>query len=99
VFDHRSEEVGYWRDSCGLLIFDKSGVAAIDYPGLCRRIADVFNLIPSGDLIVGPDQMFRDFQRGDSVIGLEWDIWMQFMVVARSEAAEPLLREIADWCG
>lgn len=91
--------MGFWRDSRELLIFDAQGVAPKDYPSLCRRIADAFGLAPAGDLIVGPDQMFWDFRRGELVVGLDWDNWMEFMVVARSTAAEPLLRDIADWLG
>jgi hypothetical protein len=91
--------VGFWRDSRGLLIFDAQGVAAKDYPALCRRIADAFGLAPAGDLIVGPDQMFWDFRRGELVVGFDWDNWMEFMAVARSAAAEPLLRDIAEWLG
>lgn len=89
--------MGFWRDSRGLLIFDLQGVAPTDYPRLCRRITDAFGLAPAGDPIIGPEQMFWDFRRGDLVVGLDWDIWMEFMGVARSEAAEPLLRDIADW--
>jgi hypothetical protein len=91
--------VGFWRDSRGLLIFDMQCVAAKDYSALCRRIADAFCLAPAGDLIVGPDQMFWDFRRGELVVGLDWDNWMEFMGVARSAAAESLLRDIAGWLG
>ncbi|MFO0796980.1 MAG: hypothetical protein U0804_05845 [Gemmataceae bacterium] len=89
--------MGFWRDSCGLLIFDKQGVASTDYPQLCRRIADVFGLTPARNLIVGPEQMFWEFQRGDLVVRLDWDIWMEFMCVAMSSEAEPLLHDIASW--
>jgi hypothetical protein len=89
--------VGFWRDSSGLLIFDVQGVSSTDYPRLCRRIADVFGLATAGDPLIGPEQMFWDFRREELVVGLDWDIWMEFMGVARSETAEPLLRDIAHW--
>ena len=89
--------MGFWRDSRGLLIFNIQGVALTDYPRLCRRIANEFALAPAGDPIIGPDQMFWDFRRGESVVGFDWDNWMEFMGVARSELAEPLLRDIATW--
>jgi hypothetical protein len=89
--------VGFWRDNSGRLTFDQPGVAAVDYPALCRGIANALGLAQDGDIIIGPDQMFGDFRRGDQVVGLDWDVWMEFMAVAKSEASEPLLRDIAAW--
>ncbi len=89
--------MGFWRDGSGRLTFDLPGVAATDYPALCRSVADALGLAPAGDILVGLEQMFWDFQRGDQVIGLDWDIWMEFIAVAKSEASEPLLRDIAAW--
>jgi hypothetical protein len=89
--------VGFWRDSNGRLTFDLPGVEATAYPALCRGIADALGLAPAGDIILGPDQMFWNFRRGDQVVGLDWDIWMAFMAVAKSETADPLLRDIATW--
>jgi hypothetical protein len=89
--------VGFWRDSSGRLTFDLPGVAAADYPAVCRGVADALRLVPDGDIIVGQDQMFWGFRRGDQAVGLDWDVWMEFMAVAKSEAAEPLLRKIAEW--
>jgi len=89
--------VGFWRDSSGRLTFDLPGVAAADYPAVCRGIADALRLLPDGDIIMGADQMFRAFRRGDHAVSLDWDVWMEFMAVATSEAAEPLLQEIAEW--
>lgn len=89
--------MGFWRDSSGRLAFDLPGVAAKDFPALCRSVADALGLAPAGDILIGPEQMFWDFQRGDQVVELAWDIWMEFMAVAKSEASEPLLRDIATW--
>jgi hypothetical protein len=89
--------VRFWRDSSGRLTFDLPGVAAADYPAVCRGIADALGLAPAGDILIGPDQMCWDFRRGDQVVSLDWDIWMEFMAVAKSEASEPLLRDISAW--
>lgn len=91
--------MGFWRDGSGRLTFDLPGVAAADFPAVCRDIADALGLAPAGEIVIGPEQMFWDFRRGDQVVGLDWDIWMEFMAVAKSEASEPLLRDIADWLG
>ncbi len=50
-------------------------------------------------MVVGPDQMFWDFGRGGQVVGLDWDVWMEFMAVAKSPESEPLVEEIAMWLG
>lgn len=85
-----------WRDSSGRLTIDLE-MEAIEYPALCRRIRDQFELVPVGELLIGPDQMYWNFRRDDLEIGLDWDVWMGFMAVAQSKAAEPLLQSIADW--
>jgi hypothetical protein len=51
----------------------------------------------AGDIVIGPEQMFWDFRRGNQIVGVDWDIWMHFMVVAKTEESEPLVREIAAW--
>lgn len=87
----------FWRDHSDRLTFDSFSVAATDYPATCRAIADELGLIPDGEIVVGPDQMFWDFRRGNQMVGLDWDIWMGLMVVAKAEASEPLVRDIAAW--
>ena len=91
--------MGFWRDHSGRLTFDRPGVTATDYPAVCRGIADALRLVSAGEIVIGPDQMFWDFRRGDQVVGLDWDIWLEFMAVAHSSAAEPLVHEIAAWLG
>src|SRR5690242_20377577 len=89
----------FWRDASRRLTFDTSGVEALDYPAACRAVADEFALSPEGSLVIGPEQLFWDFRRARQVVSLDWDIWMGFMVVARTEESEPLLRDIAAWLG
>ncbi len=87
------------RDSSGRLALDHDGIGSVEYPGLCRALAAEFGLNPVDELIVGPDQVFQDYRRGEQVVGLEWDIWSNFIVVAKTLSAEPLVLEIADWLG
>lgn len=91
--------MGLWRDSSGRLTHDRAGVTAEKYPEVCRQIADAFGLAPASDIIIGPEQMFWDFQRRGQVVGLDWEIWMEFMAVAKSAASEPLVADIAAWLG
>ncbi|MBA4016663.1 MAG: hypothetical protein C0483_05695 [Pirellula sp.] len=87
-----------WRDASGRLTFDLSTVTAEHYPALCRNIADTFKLAPAMESsLVGIDQMFWEFCRNDQVISLDWDVWMGFMIVAKTTTAESLVHEIAIW--
>ena len=91
------DTVGYWRDYSGRLTFDLPGVAAADYPAVCYEVADALGLAPDGEIVIGLDEMFRDFRRRDQVVGLEWDIWFDFMVTSKSEGSESLVQDIAEW--
>src|SRR5262245_44092850 len=87
----------FWRDASGRLTYDTSWVSAAAFPAVCHAVADAFALAPDGPLLIGPDQMFWDFRRADQVVGLDWDIWMGFMVVAKTDGCEPLVQDIASW--
>jgi hypothetical protein len=87
----------YWRDASGRLTFDLTRVEADDFPAVCRDVSDAFALSLDGSPVIGADQMFFDFRRGDQVVGFDWDNWMGFMVVAKTDAAETLVREIGSW--
>jgi len=89
--------MGFWRDASERLTFGVRRVSAEEYPAVCRAIADAFRLAPEGEPIIGPDQMYWDFRLVDQLVGMDWDIWMEFMVVAKSAASEPLVRDIAAW--
>ena len=87
----------FWRDASGRLTVDQTGIDSTQYPAVCRALADAFSLAPDGDFAVGPDQIFWDCRRGDEVLGMDWDNWMGFTVVAKTPSAESLVREIGLW--
>jgi hypothetical protein len=59
---------------------------------------ETFNLAPHAALVTnGWDIVFQDFRRGEQVVGLEWDNWTGFTVVAKTPASEPLVQDIAAW--
>jgi hypothetical protein len=89
--------VRFWRDSSERLTFDLPGVSALDFPAVCRAVADEFALTPGGSLVMGLQQISWDFRRNELMVGLDWDIWMEFMVVAKTQESERLVREIGDW--
>ena len=65
----------------------------------CDRIVNKFGLSRAGELIIGPDKMFQDYTVGQNVIGLEWDNWSGFIVVAKKADTEALVRSIAEFLG
>jgi len=61
-------------------------------------VAGTFELAPhTAPVTNGYDIVFQDYRRGEQILGLEWDNWTGFTVVAKSSASEPLVREIAAW--
>jgi hypothetical protein len=87
----------FWRDASGRLTVDQTGIESSQYPAVCLALADAFGLTPDGDFVVGLEQIFWDFRRGEQKVGMDWDIWMEFMVVAKTPSAEPLVCEIGAW--
>ncbi|MBX3416231.1 MAG: hypothetical protein KF851_01405 [Pirellulaceae bacterium] len=69
------------------------------YPETCDRIVNKFDLRAVGELVIGFDEMFRDYTDGQNLVGLEWDNWSGFIVVAKSPGAEALVRSIAEFLG
>jgi len=88
----------FWRDASERLTFGMDRVPSIEYPAICKAVAVAFGLEPDhASFCAGLDVVFMDFQRGDRLIGMEWDNWTGFTVVARTIDSEGLVREIAEW--
>ena len=89
----------FYRDASNRLTYEVFDLKSDGYATTCNRLVKKFDLSPAGELIVGLDEMFRDYTDGQNVIGLEWDIWSGFIVVAKNADAEPLVRSIAEFLG
>jgi len=87
----------FHRDASNRLTFDIYKVESERYPRLCKELATTFDLKPASELVVGLDEMFRDYSDGERTVGLEWDIWSGFIVVAKDSESEPLVRQIAEY--
>jgi hypothetical protein len=86
------------RDASGRLTFEMFRAPGDHYHAMCDAIAMAFDLVPEKSVITnGVDVVFQDYRRGEQVVGLEWDNWSGFMVVAKTPDSESLVREIADW--
>lgn len=77
------------------LTFDFYEIDSVKYPSITKAVAKQFQLEPVGELVIGPDELFQEYQREGLRVGLEWDIWSGYIVVANTEAAEDLTRDIA----
>jgi hypothetical protein len=86
-----------WRDASDRLVYDFSTVTDIQYPKLCRQIADAFQLTMQSAPIIGPSEIFADFTQADLRLQLSWDIWFGFMIVAQTPESETLVADIASW--
>ncbi len=84
----------YSRDASNRLTFEMFDVDSLDYAKLAARVVEKFNLTPSSELIIGLDEVIRDYTDGKRTVGLEWDNWSGFIVVAKTSTAEPLVNEI-----
>ena len=82
------------RDFSGRLTYEINGFPAESYKSQKKALAKKFGLLPIGITVNGPDEAFQTFAKGLKRIGIEWDIWSGFSVVAKSESAEELVKEI-----
>lgn len=85
------------RDASERLTFDFSGIESGAYEKVTRAIVSEFGLITVGEKTRGLDEVFQDYKLGDEIVGLEWDNWSGYIVNAKTESAESLAREIADY--
>lgn len=88
----------FWRTAAGRLAFSLGRVPAEKYCFLCKELATAFELSPKPDLVSnGYDIVFQSYSHGDIIVGLEWDCWTGFTVVAKSQESEPLVQQIGEW--
>jgi hypothetical protein len=87
----------YSRDASGRLCFEMFRIPGDMYLALRDELVREFQLVPLGDLIEGFSEVFQDFGRGDEIVGLEWDTWSGFIVVAKTPESESLVHRIRDY--
>ncbi len=82
------------RDSNDRLTFALE-VEASSYAKLVDKAKARFDLSPACDRVDGLDEIFQEFTQGKLRVGLEWDNWTCFTIVAKSPASEGLAEDIA----
>lgn len=89
----------FCRDASSRLTYEIHAVDHLEYPEYVSSIAQQFGLDSVGKLIVGASELFSDYTDGTNEIQFAWDNWSGFMVTAKSEKSEALVRSIAVYLG
>ena len=87
----------YRRDASHRLTFELPKVEAGSYRAICQELEKKFNLRSSSALISGFDEVFQDYSLGSETVGLEWDVWTGFTVVAKTPESEALVKRIGEY--
>jgi len=87
----------FWRDASNRLVFEMSRMPARCYADVRNDRSEAPGLIPENEVVIVMEASFQNFRRGDAIVGLEWDIWTGFIVVASVIEAEGLVCEIANY--
>ncbi len=84
-----------YRNFSHQLSFDFAKLSILRYSKITKSVVKKFHLEPANEKTKTFDEVFQDFKIGKSLVGLEWDVWSGYSVVAKNESAESLAREIA----
>ena len=84
-------------DASGRLTIDFEKIESGMYSKVTKAVASEFGLEPSGAKTKGLDEIFQDYKLGNEIVVLEWDNWSGYIVNAKTESAEKLVRNIAGY--
>ncbi len=85
------------RDASGRLTYEIYDFPSELYKSKKKELAKKFGLIPFGITIYGLDEAFQTFIKGFKRIGIEWDNWSGFIIVAKNKRSENLVKEIGQY--
>lgn len=85
------------RDASDRLAFDFSHLDSGQYTKITNAVVGHFDLKPVGTILVGLDEIFQDYSSENLVVGLEWDSWSGYTVVAKNIESELIAKDIADF--
>jgi len=88
----------FWRNAGGRLTFSMGRSSADSYRSICKEVVTEFGLVRKSGLITDfLAIVFQEYCRGEQIVGLEWDNWMGYTVVAHTAESESLVQDIGDW--
>ena len=82
------------RDASNRYTYESWDVPGNRYYELRKRVVKEFKLIPFGFTMGTSDEIFKTYLKGLNRIGIEWDIWSGFIVVAKNRKVEELVHKI-----
>ena len=85
------------RNASNQLSVDFDKIESKSYRKITKSVVKEFELEEENKLTNGLDERFQNFRLRNMVIGLEWDIWSGYTVVAQNTEAEPLVSEIGNY--
>ena len=88
-----------YRNFSKQLSFDFNDIDAARYSYITDTIVKNYDLKEASKLVRGFDEIFQEFKIDKKNIGLEWDIWSGYLVVAKNTPSEELARDIANFIG
>ena len=86
-----------YRNFSKQLSFDFNDIDAARYSYITDTIVKNYDLKEASKLVRGFDEIFQEFKTDEKVVGLEWDIWSGYMVIAKNTDSEKLARDIANF--
>jgi len=85
------------RNTNNHLYFEFEKIKNNTYKEITNLVVKKFELSPENELVVGLDEILQNFKSGEAIIGLEWDIWSGYIVVAQNKESESLATEVANY--
>ncbi len=86
----------YCRDASNRLCFELGDKDSAEYWDLRRKVRREFGLLQISRTTESPDAIFATFVqiRTFRRIGIEWDNWSGFTIVAKNERSASLVQEV-----
>jgi hypothetical protein len=85
------------RDSSNRLTYDFNQISSSNYRKITDCVVKKFNLTPHSEFTQSLDEKFQDFIFSKSIVSLEWDIWLGYIVTAKNSEAEELVGNISSY--
>ena len=85
------------RNASNQLSIDFDKIESKLYRKITKSIVKEFELEEENKLTNGLDEIFQNFRLNNMIVGLEWDIWSGYTVVAQNIQAEPLVSKIGNY--
>ena len=79
----------FHHDASNRLTYEIYALESDRYATICDRIVNSFDLSPAGELVIGLDEMLRDYTDGRNVIGLNGITGRVSLLWPRMQAPRP----------